>query len=321
MEKEFPSYLHAHDTRKLQEVAQKAWEMLSSCTLCPRRCKVNRLNKKIGFCKTGTEAKVYSYLAHSGEEPPISGTFGSGTIFFSGCTMSCLYCQNHKFSQSNEGKEVTTERLADMMIELQHASCHNINLVTPTHVLPHILKALILAIEKGLHIPLVYNTSGYELAETIKLLDGIVDIYLADMRYADDEQAIKYSHAPGYANCNRESIKEMYRQVGMVSLNDKEIIQRGIIIRHLVLPENISGTKSIMEFIAQEISKETYVSLMSQYKPYYKAESYKPLSRRIHVEEYELAQTIMEECGLANGWVQEAGGLESFAGVHIKPKE
>ncbi len=321
MNKEYPSYLHAYDTGKLKEAAQQTWQMLSSCALCPRQCNVNRINNKVGYCKTGHNAKVYSYLAHSGEEPPISGTFGSGVIFFCGCTMSCLYCQNYTFSQRNEGKEITPERLAEMMLELQYASCHNINLVTPTHLLAHILKALIIAIEKGLHIPLVYNTSGYERPEIIRLLDGIVDIYLADMRYGSDETAKKYSHAPGYTESNRKSIQEMHRQTGVAKFDEKGLMKQGLIIRHLVLPEDTAGTKSIMQFIAREVSSETYISLMSQYKPYYKALSHKPLDRPITVDEYEQAILCMEECGLVNGWTQELGGQEDLAGIHIKPKE
>jgi len=321
VENQDPSYIHAYKNGTLQEIIRKTWQILAACTLCPRRCGINRLHNKTGFCKTGTEATVYSYLAHPGEEPPISGTFGSGTIFFSGCTMSCLYCQNFQFSQQHEGKPVSAERLADMMLELQNASCHNINLVTPTHVIPQILKALALAIEKGLHIPLVYNTSGYESPETIKLLKGIIDIYLPDMRYADDTYALQYSNAPHYAENNRESIKEMHRQVGVATYDEAGIIKKGLIIRHLVLPGTIAGTQLIMEFIAHEVSNQTYVSLMSQYKPYYKAASCKELSRRIHAEEYVQAQKIMEDCGLTNGWTQETGGLETLAGVHIKPKE
>lgn len=263
---------------------------------------------------------VCSFMVHHGEEPPISGMHGSGTIFFSYCNMACVYCQNYEFSQLGQGREVDFAELAKIMLELQEMGCHNVNLVTPTHVMPQILRALALAISDGLKIPLVYNTGGYELAEIIKLLDGIIDIYLPDMRYGNSEAAKKYSLAPDYPRYNQESVKEMHRQVGVANIDEREgIIKKGVIIRHLVLPHNISDTDKIMRFIAEEISPDTYISLMSQYHPYYKAERFKELGRRIIHQEYENAKGIMQKYGLHNGWVQQSYGLERFAGVNIKP--
>jgi len=315
----YPSYLDSYNNGILKKAAEQAWKMLGSCCICPRKCKANRLKNETGLCKTGLNAKVCSFMPHHGEEPPISGSRGSGTLFFTNCNMGCVYCQNYEFSQLGQGREVDSKDLAGFMLELQEMSCHNINFVTPTHVMPQILKSLELAVEKGLKIPIVYNTGGYELPEILKLLDGIVDIYLADMRYADSEMAEIYSQAPGYPRYNQESLKEMHRQVGVAGLDEDGIIKRGMVIRHLVLPHNISGTGKVMKFIAEELSKKTYVSLMSQYMPYYRASGFKDISRRLTQQEYEEARQIMEKWGLHNGWIQESYGLERFAGVHIKP--
>jgi putative pyruvate formate lyase activating enzyme len=303
----------------VNQAADKALKLLESCSICPRKCKINRLKDKQGFCKTGLKPRVYSFMPHHGEEPPISGTNGSGTIFFSNCNMACVYCQNYEFSQLGQGREVSFEELARFMLELQETGCHNINFVTPTHVMPQILKALTIAIPKGLKIPLVYNTGGYELSGIIKLLEGIVDIYLADMRYGYEDMAVQYSSAPDYPSYNQTSVKEMHRQVGIAGINDQGIIEKGLVIRHLVLPNNISGTDKIMKFLAEEVSKETYISLMSQYLPYHKACQFKDISRRLNYTEYENAKMIMQKYGLHNGWVQESYGLERFAGVNIKP--
>ncbi|MDD5238716.1 MAG: radical SAM protein, partial [Candidatus Omnitrophica bacterium] len=278
-----------------------------------------RLEIELGFCKTRLKPKVCSFLQHHGEEPPISGSRGSGTIFFSYCNMNCAYCQNYEFSQTGNGREVGFEELAQMMLELQKMGSHNINLVTPTHVMPQILKSLKIAVSKGLNLPIVYNTGGYELPEMIKLLEGIVDVYLADMRYGTSDMSLKYSNAPDYPKYNQDAVKEMHRQVGVAEFDEEGIIKRGLVIRHLVLPNGISGTDKIMEFIAGDISVDSYISLMSQYIPYYKASEFKEISRRITIREYEDAKKSMQKCGLYNGWIQESGGLERFAGVHIKP--
>jgi putative pyruvate formate lyase activating enzyme len=315
-----PSYLNAYRTGTLLKTTEALERMLTSCALCPRRCGVNRAADERGFCATGAQAIVYSWLSHHGEEPPISGTRGSGTIFFSGCSMGCLYCQNHTFSQEYEGRQVRDTELAGIMLELQASGCHNINLVTPTHVLPQILRALTHAIALGLQIPLVYNTSAWEFAEILALLEGIVDIYLPDMRYGDDESARAYSCTPSYTRYNQEAVREMHRQVGIAQFDENGLLRRGMVIRHLVLPEMISGTSAVMEFIARQISPDTYVSLMSQYMPAHKASSRAPLLRRISAEEYAQAIQFMQDAGLHNGWTQEGHGLEHLAGTRLKPK-
>jgi len=314
----YPSYLNSDSNDKLDKVITDTLRILESCVLCPHKCKVNRLKEKKGFCKTGLKAKVYSYLSHQGEEPPVSGTKGSGTIFFSNCNMACVYCQNYEFSQLGQGKEVECDELAGFMLELQKNSCHNINLVTPTHVLPQILKALKIAISKGFNLPIVYNTGGYELPEIIRLLKGIVDVYLVDMRYGDQNSAIKFSAAKDYPKYNQAAVKEMQNQVGIAEFDNSGIIKKGLIIRHLVLPNNVSNTEEIMKFVSKEISPETYISLMSQYLPYYKAEHFNDINRRLKYAEYEEAKQVMDKYGLHNGWIQESLGLERFAGVHIK---
>lgn len=316
----YPSYLESYSNGRLNKVADEAFSLLESCCICPRKCKVNRLKGELGFCKTDLRPRVCSFMPHHGEEPPISGKKGSGTIFFSHCNMACVYCQNYEFSQLEQGREVDFAQIAQFMLELQNLGCHNINFVTPTHIMPQILKALTLAIPKGLKIPLVYNTGGYELPQIIKLLSGIVDIYLADMRYADSKAALEYSNAPDYPKYNQAAVKEMQQQVGVAKIDSSGIIERGLVIRHLVLPNQISGTEKIMRFISKEISQDTYISLMSQYLPYYKAGEFKAISRRLKSQEYEEAKQIMEKYGLSNGWIQESYGLERFAGVHIKPR-
>jgi putative pyruvate formate lyase activating enzyme len=316
----YPAFLQACKNGSLDKLIAETHQMLESCSICPRKCGVNRLKNEVGFCKTGLKARVYSFLPHFGEEPPISGERGSGTIFFSYCNMRCLYCQNYRFSQLGEGREVEEGELADFMLQLQGLGCHNINLVTPTHVLPQILAALKIAIDKGLKIPLVYNTSGYELAEIIRLLDGIVDIYLPDARYADSSMAEVYSAAKDYPKHNQESVKEMSRQVGIAKLEASGIIKRGLIIRHLVLPGGISGSEKIMRFIAREIGPDTYISLMSQYQACYQAAEMPALKRRISYEEYLAVQEAMAKYGLCNGWTQEDRGLERFLGTNIKPR-
>jgi len=315
-----PMYLEAYSNGRLTKIVKKAFKKLESCSICPRRCQVNRLKAEQGFCKTGLKVKVCSFMLHHGEEPPISGEKGSGTIFFSHCNMNCVYCQNYEFSQLvRGGREVDSQELASFMMRLQEMGAHNINLVTPTHVMPQILQALLIAIPQGLKIPLVYNTGGYELAKIVKLLEGIIDIYLPDMRYADNDVAIKYSLAPDYPKYNQDSLKEMHRQVGVAKINALGIIEKGLIIRHLILPNNISGTDKIMRFISRELSKDTYISLMSQYFPCYKADRFKEILRRISQEEYHAAGQAMQRWGLHNGWIQEAHGLDRFAGIHIKP--
>lgn len=314
-----PSYMQLYADGRLKKRIKTAVSLLESCSLCPRKCGVNRLENKKGFCRAGRLASVYSYMRHFGEEPPISGFLGSGTVFFSGCNMACVYCQNYKFSQQNQGREVSAQALAKFMIELQKKGCHNINLVTPTHVMPQILEALFLAIPEGLRLPLVYNTGGYELPEVIEILDGIVDVYLPDMRYAESRMSARYSKADDYPKYNQVSVITMFKQVGVARVDKQGLIKRGLIIRHLVLPENIAGTGQVMQFIATKLSPDIHISLMSQYLPCSKAAEFPELSRRISEQEYARAQKAMLKFGLHNGWLQESRGLDSLAGINIKP--
>jgi len=283
----------------------KAFKLLSSCELCPHKCRVNRLKGERGFCRSGEEVIISSYNTHFGEEPPLVGNFGSGTIFFTNCNLKCVYCQNYPISQLGNGNKVTLQELAKIMLALQKRKCHNIILVTPTHFVPQILKSLKSAIKMGLHIPIVYNSSGYDSANTLKLLDGVVDIYLPDARYADNEIARKYSSAPNYFEIMKKALNEMHRQVGDLITDKSGLARSGLIVRHLVLPEGLSGTKKIMSFIAREISPHTYISLMAQYFPAYQADQFPLLSRRIDKEEYREAVQIFKEEGLENGWFQE----------------
>ncbi len=316
-----PSYIYLYRKGKLKERISLLNEFLSKCELCPHKCGVNRLKGNLGLCRAGINPRIFSYQFHLGEEPAISGVSGSGTIFFSHCTGRCIYCQNWHFSRLGEGKEVTAEGLSDIMMELQKGGCHNINLVTPTHYIAQILAALEIAIGRGLNIPIVYNTSGYERIEVLKLLEGIIDIYLPDMRYGNNGPAEKYSGFKNYVEINRMSIKEMYRQVGNVKL-ENDIAVRGLIIRHLILPHNLSGTPEVMQFIKEEISQECFISLMSQYYPFYQADNTPLLDRPITREEYENACKVMLDLGLENGWIQEEMDEKTrrdFAGVYFKP--
>ncbi|MDD5018858.1 MAG: radical SAM protein [Candidatus Omnitrophica bacterium] len=315
---EHPSYIDAYKKGVLEQRSADALRRLENCMICPRRCGCNRLRNEMGYCRTGRHPIVCSFFSHYGEEPPISGERGSGAIFFSRCNLGCLYCQNYQFSQKEEGRPMSSRELADCMLSLQKEGCHNINLVTPTHVMPQILEALVLAAADGLKIPLVYNSSGYELKSTLELLEGIADIYLADMRYARSDSARTYSNAADYPQVNREAVKEMFRQVGVARFDNEGIIRKGLIIRHLVLPEDTGGTEAILRFIAEEISPQTYVSLMSQYFPAYLAHQHPPLDRHLRLEEFEQAIAYLKKFGLDNGWIQESGGLQRFAGTHIK---
>lgn len=292
------------DIKILKERRDIAYSYLESCRLCPRECGVNRLKGEKGFCGVDARLWVSSYGPHYGEELPLSGDNGSGTIFFTYCNLKCVYCQNYTISQLGVGDMVSEKDLANMMLYLQRLGCHNINLVTPTHFLPQILSALAIALERGFNLPVVYNTSGYEKVEILKLLDGIVDIYLPDMRYSSDEYAVRYSSAPRYPEINRLAVKEMYRQVGNLVLDERGVAKRGLIIRHLVMPEDISGTEDVLKFIAEEISKDTYISLMAQYRPEYKARNIPPLNRRITSKEYKRALEIAKNLGLKNVWTQ-----------------
>ena len=300
----YPSYLNLEEN-ELDKRIEKSYKLLSPCQVCPQNCGVNRLEGEKGFCHSGKEIIISSYNVHFGEEPPLVGNFGSGTIFFTNCNLRCVYCQNYPISQLGNGNKVSLSELAKIMLALQKRKCHNINLVTPTHFVPQILKSLKIAIKMGLRIPIVYNTSGYESVRTLKLLDGIVDIYLPDARYADNETARKYSSAPNYFEIMKKALKEMHRQVGDLVMEKIGIAHSGLIVRHLVLPEDLSGTKKIMHFIAKEISPHIYISLMAQYFPAYNAKQFPALSRRINKEEYKEALQAFKEENLENGWFQE----------------
>jgi len=294
---------------RLAERVERSRERLEACDLCPRRCGVNRLQGEVGFCRAGARAKVASRNAHHGEEPPISGTRGSGTIFFSHCTARCLFCQNYPISQSGVGQVVSGERLAQMMLELQRAGCHNVNLVTPTHYVPQIIEAVSQAADRGLRIPLVYNTSGYDRVETLRLLDGVVDIYLPDAKYADDAVAERLSGFRGYVAANRAALLEMARQVGATLQVDEDgVAVRGMLIRHLVLPHGLSQTPAVLGWIAEHLGPEASISLMSQYFPAHKAVGHPELGRRLLPREYEDARRALEVLGLEEGWCQELGG-------------
>lgn len=281
---------------------------LQACHLCPRRCGVNRLKGETGVCRAGAGLRVASYCLHTGEEPPISGRRGSGTIFFSHCNMACVYCQNFPISQLGHGNDVTAEDLAGMMLRLEAKGAHNINLVTPTHYLPGIVEAIFTARDHGMKIPVVYNSSGYESVETIKMLEGLLQIYLVDMRYSNPLSAERYSGARDYPQCNGPAVRAMLDQVGHLETADgteNGIAGSGLIIRHLILPSLLSETRDILAFIARELSPETAVSLMSQYFPAGPAQNHPEINRRITREEHLEAIRILADCGLENGWVQE----------------
>jgi putative pyruvate formate lyase activating enzyme len=301
-----PGYLRPYASGELKQRIQRAHEILAHCTLCPRDCGVNRLVGEKGYCRAGAEPVVASWNAHMWEEPPISGTRGSGTIFFTHCTGRCMFCQNYPISQLGVGRPASVQRVGEMMLELQARGCHNINLVTPTHWAPQILAALPSAIEQGLRLPLVYNCSGYEAVEMLQLLDGIVDIYLPDSKYADDKVARRLSGFRGYVEGNRAALREMYRQVGAeLVLDESGMALRGMIIRHMVLPEGLSGTRAVLEWIAHELSPSVYVSMMAQYFPAYEAVEDSVLGRKITPQEYVDALTAWDAVGLERGWRQE----------------
>ncbi|MBU1355349.1 MAG: radical SAM protein [Candidatus Edwardsbacteria bacterium] len=300
-----PRFIELYKTGDLEKKSREAHDLLTCCTLCPRSCGVNRLQGQLGFCRSGFLPTVSSYNAHHGEEPPISGTRGSGTIFFSHCNLSCCYCQNWPISQLGQGQEVSCERLAGMMMELQQRGCHNINFVTPSHMIAQILMALEIAVPQGFNLPLVYNTSGYDSLDSLKLLEGVIDIYLPDIRYTDPGAAERYSGAGDYPAVNQATLKEMWRQVGELQLDDEGIAFRGMLVRHLVLPNGLSQTKEALKFLYCEISPRVHLSLMSQFFPAHKANQTAELGRNISREEYRQAVEWTKEYELENGWHQE----------------
>jgi putative pyruvate formate lyase activating enzyme len=301
----YPSYLALHETGELSRRADEAWEMLRGCKVCPQNCPVDRIQGKTGACHSGTEVIIGSWNVHRREEPPISGTRGAGTIFFGGCQARCSYCQNFWLSQMGHGLRVSYQRLADMMLSLQRKGCHNLDLVTPTHFVPQILKALVLAVDKGLHIPLVYNCAGYEHIHTLRLLDGVVDIYLPDAKYASNQEAMRTSKMHHYVEFNRAALKEMYRQVGGLQVDEEGIAVRGLIVRHLVMPNRHAGTSELLAWIAEEIGTDIGLSVMDQYFPAYKALNDPQLNRRLTWREYREALDIVEDLPFENLFLQE----------------
>jgi len=293
------AYLELYRSGKLRERIDAAVSLLESCSVCPRSCGVNRLAADVGKCRTPREAMVSSYGPHFGEEAPLVGRHGSGTIFFTNCNLRCLFCQNYSISQLGEGQKVSKEELAYIMLSLQAKGCHNINLVSPTHVVPQVLESLELAVESGLHLPLVYNSGGYDSVETLRILDGIVDIYMPDMKYDDDETARELSGIENYPEINKAAIKEMHRQTGDLEINEEGVAQRGLLVRHLILPHGLAGTKGIVNFLGEEISRNTYVNIMAQYRPCYNAFQIPSLGRRISSTEFREALSLAQEAGLS----------------------
>ncbi|HUT03427.1 MAG TPA: radical SAM protein [bacterium] len=277
---------------------------LDSCKLCPRACGVDRASGERGYCRAGARAKIFRFGPHVGEEPPVSGTRGSGTVFFAHCTMRCIFCQNYRFSQQDRGKEVSADELRGMFLSLQTAGCHNLNLVTPTHFLPQILEGLSMAQAAGFDLPIVYNTSSYENTDTIESLDGMVDVYLADARYADEHLAHDYSEAADYVARSREALRAMWRQCGPLALDGEGIAQKGLIIRHLVLPGHLKDTSRVLEWIAKSISTDVAVSLMGQYRPMHRAVGHRTLGRRLSLEEYDEALKVASSLDFATLFVQ-----------------
>lgn len=294
-----PAYLELLRSGKLKQRVAQAYARLEACDICARECGVNRrLNAEGASCRTGERAVVSSAAPHFGEESPLVGSGGSGTIFFSWCNLKCQFCQNSEISQLGYGREVEPEDLARMMLSLQSQGCHNINFVSPSHVVPQILAGLLIAAEAGLCLPLVYNTGGYDSLKTLALLDGVVDIYMPDMKYADPDVARRFSKIGNYPAINQAAVKEMHRQVGDLTTDDRGVAQQGLLVRHLILPDGLAGTAEIVRFLRDEISPDTYINVMSQYRPCYRAHELPPLDRSITNQEYAEAVHLAQEAGL-----------------------
>jgi putative pyruvate formate lyase activating enzyme len=292
-----PAYLQLLSGGELAERARLAREHLINCDLCGWECHIDR-RERAGACKTGLQAIVASYGPHHGEEDPLRGWTGSGTIFFARCNLHCQFCQNHDISQSGYGRPVTAEQLAAMMLSLQEQGCHNINLVSPSHVVAQILEAVLVAAQAGLSVPLVYNTGGYDSPAALRLLDGVVDIYMPDIKYADARVAVKYSKVPNYPAVNQRAVKEMHRQVGDLVMDEDGIAQRGLLVRHLVMPNGLAGTPEVARFLAREVSLRTYINVMGQYRPCYKASRYPALNRPPTQQEMAAAYQAVRDAGL-----------------------
>jgi putative pyruvate formate lyase activating enzyme len=310
-----PGYIALYRSGELKRRAEKLEARLSACDVCPRQCGVNRLEGELGFCRSGYRPIVASVCAHHGEEPALSGSRGSGTVFFGNCNMRCVYCQNYQISQdykAQKSNEVETRVLAGQMLSLQELGCHNINLVSPSHFVPQIVRAVLEAVPMGLRLPLVYNTSSYDSLATLRELDGIISIYLADLRYAANKWGWRFSRARDYVKSSRAAIKEMYRQVGELVTDGAGIAQKGLIVRHLILPNGIAGSRDSLRWLVRELSPRVAVSLMSQYFPAHRARRFPLLSRTISPEEYDEVAKLVDELGIENGWRQGMGASRHY---------
>ncbi len=295
-----PAYMALYRRGELRERAETAVTRLSDCQVCPRDCQVDRLADKTAVCQNGRYARVASFAPHFGEEDCLRRTGGSGTIFFSGCNLRCVFCQNFDISQGRSGAPVLPEQLAEMMLRLQAMGCHNINFVTPEHVVPQALEALVIAVERGLRLPIVYNTSAYDSLDSLRLLDGVVDIYMPDFKFWDSDLAFRYLKARDYPEVARQAVKEMQRQVGPLQMDEQGVAQRGVLLRHLVMPGHVQDTAAVMRFLAEEVSPDTFVNLMAQYYPAGKvsAQKYPELNQRLHREEFSRARQAAEAAGI-----------------------
>jgi len=311
-----PKYLSLYHSGELEKRAERLWARLASCDICPRECGANRLEGELGFCHSGHRPIVASFCDHHGEEPALSGSRGSGTIFLGNCNLRCLYCQNYQISQNwqrQKSNEIDCRTLAEHMLYLQdELGCHNINLVSPSHFVPQIVRAVLEAVPMGLKLPLVYNSNSYDSIRTLKELDGIISIYLPDLKYASDTRARELSEAPDYVRHARNAIKEMYRQVGELVLDRFGVAQRGLIVRHLILPNGLAGSQQSLTWLANEVSPGVAVSLMSQYQPTHRAHQFPLLSRHISLPEYEEALRVMSKLGLEKGWAQVMGSHKIY---------
>lgn len=311
-----PGYRELYESGELEARVERLEARLADCDLCPYACHKDRTRGKLGHCRTGVLAPVASVGAHHGEEPAVSGSRGSGTIFFGNCNLRCRYCQNFQISQDPEGQQgngLGATALADKMLYLQDGlCCHNINLVTPSHVVPQLLRAVLEAVPRGLRLPLVYNTSSYDAVSTLRELDGVVAVYLADLRYADNDIARKYSRARNYVGRAREAIVEMQRQVGDLVVDGEDVAVRGLIVRHLILPNGLAGSRESLTWLVREVSPDVTVSIMSQYFPAHRARRYPELDRKITREEYDEVVAVANELGIGNGWFQGMAAPESY---------
>ena len=311
-----PGYIALYRSGELERRATALEARLRLCDICPRQCGIDRLDNETGFCRSGYRPVVASACAHHGEEPPVSGSRGSGTIFFGNCNLRCVYCQNHQISQELDdapAREMTPRALAELMLSLQdEEGCHNINFVSPSHFVPQLVRAVLEAVPMGLHLPLVYNTSSYDSLDSLKALDGIISIYLADLRYADNRWGKEFSQVSDYVARARAAIREMYRQVGDLVVDEEGIAGKGLIVRHLILPERLAGTRDSLAWLVSEVSPTVTVSIMSQYFPTNRATEFPLLAREITLAEYLEVRTWLDELGIENGWLQEMGASESY---------